>query len=873
MGPAAFCGRDVELEQLRCHLERALSGRGSVCFVTGEPGAGKSSLLAEFVARAQDARAELLTAAGRCNAYGGIGDPYLPFKDILRQLTGDVDQSVVSGQAASEGTSRLRAFMTFARQMLVENGPDLIDLFMPGGGLLTRIGGRAVGQLRARDRQDTRAHAMSKQLTPENVHEQYAQVLEAMSADRPLLLLVDDLHWADASTLSLLFHLARRLVNDPVLIVGAYRREEVRGSTAVAHPLFGIAAELQRLHGVIDVDLDGTNPRRFVDALLDQLSYGLDEEFRDALTRHTSGNALFIVELLRNLEQTGVLARDERARLVQRSQVTWGALPSQVAAVVESRLGRLTRGDRNILSAAAVQGEEFDADVVARVCGEARRTVVTLLSGVLAKEHHLVIPIGLREIGDATLATYRFRHNLVQDYLYSALDPVECSELHAGVGEAIEALHGTATAASAAVLARHYERAGLHSRALVWRLRSAEASALGCAPSQSIAEFEAALELQSRRGLPWPVGSPNRSTVIERLGEQLLLVGRYDDAAQRFRECLDDGSVTEGEARSRIWRKYAESHERANRYDDALAAIDRAQASLGPEPLECAETWWQLWIDAELGRSGIHYWRNDPVQMVASEQRLRTVVDRWGSPLQRSRCHYEFVRQALRRSRYRADAAMVANARLAIADLDPSAAGSHEGELWFGLGFANLWADALPEAREAMEQSLAIAHRVGSAMLKARCLTYLGLVHRRLGHDDEVARLNDQAREYVAQSGAANYAAMTAAQDAWLAWRRHDSSAALTHVDRAIATWAAKSPGFPVQWPGWWMRIALAAASRDKATVAAAMRALLAPTQARPPDDVEDALHRALASHDATDTAWWTDVLSAIERAEDRGLL
>ena len=248
--------------------------------MTGEPGAGKTTLLAEFVSRAQTAHPKLQTAIGKCNAYGGVGDASLPFKEILRRFTGDAGQGVVERRASSEGVSRLREFMQFARQTLIENGPDLIDLFVPGGGLVTKIGGKAMGRLRGNGRPRGGDRATMSDIKPENVLEQYTQVLEAISARRPLLLVVDDLHWADPGTLGLLFHLAQRLINDSLLIVGAYRREELLASNdGVVHPLLNVVAELQRQQGAIHVDLDGTNARGFVDALLYRAGHNLDGPF------------------------------------------------------------------------------------------------------------------------------------------------------------------------------------------------------------------------------------------------------------------------------------------------------------------------------------------------------------------------------------------------------------------------------------------------------------------------------------------------------------------------------------------------------------------------------------------------------------------
>ena len=322
-----------------------------------------------------------------------------------------------------------------------------------------------------------------------------------------------------------------------------------------------------------------------------------------------------------------------------------------------------------------------------------------------------------------------------------------------------------------------------------------------------------------------------------------------------------------------MWRWLAEANERANCYGEALNALDSAQAALGPEPSDGVDIWWHSWIEAELARSGIHYWRNDPVQMATSQQRLEQVVDQRGDPLQRGRFQFEIVRQSLRRNRYRADSAMISRARLAVAGLGEHSVRSDEAELLFGLGFAHFWADELEDAKAGMERALRMAHRLGSVMLKARCLTYLGLVHRRLGRDAEVARINDEVREFVARSGAANYAATTSAQDAWLAWRRHDSRTALSYVEQAISTWISASPGYPVQWPGWWVRVALAFESGDTDGSVGALRSIVAPTQSRPPDDLEDLLQSLVASYDANGSVPPGGVERAVDLARAHGFL
>ncbi|MFQ5343276.1 MAG: ATP-binding protein, partial [Anaerolineae bacterium] len=122
-----FVARERELAELHTFLDQALRGHGQVCFLTGEAGAGKTALVTEFARRAQAQRADLLVAVGECNAQTGIGDPYLPFRQVLGLLTGDVEARLAQGTITQENAGRLRAFLRVSGQALVDLGPDLID--------------------------------------------------------------------------------------------------------------------------------------------------------------------------------------------------------------------------------------------------------------------------------------------------------------------------------------------------------------------------------------------------------------------------------------------------------------------------------------------------------------------------------------------------------------------------------------------------------------------------------------------------------------------------------------------------------------------------------------------------------------------------
>ena len=148
-----FVSRHKELQQLDDRLELMLQGRGQVSFVTGEAGFGKTTLAAEFAQRAQQRNEEILVVIGDCNAQTGIGDPYLPFREVLAMLAGDIDDRVAQGMTTVENAGRLKSFLDVSKRAIVDLGPDLLDIFLPGFGVATRAGAFVVGEKDKRRRE------------------------------------------------------------------------------------------------------------------------------------------------------------------------------------------------------------------------------------------------------------------------------------------------------------------------------------------------------------------------------------------------------------------------------------------------------------------------------------------------------------------------------------------------------------------------------------------------------------------------------------------------------------------------------------------------------------------------------------------------
>jgi tetratricopeptide (TPR) repeat protein len=847
----AFVGRQAQLLELDRHLAAGLAGQTSVCLVTGEPGAGKSSLLAEFTRRAQQAHPQLLVAKGICDAYTGVGDPYLPFREILGELTGgDAPQSTSD---AIEPTTRMQGVMRFAANALAEHGPDLIDIFVPGGAIVTRLGASVVGRTawgrrrtEAAENKEARITAQSPTLKQDNIFEQYTQVLIALSNERPVLLIVDDLHWVDSGSVGLLFHLARRLADAPVLIVGAYRRAEVGGThDGGAHGLAGLVAELQRIHGDIEVRLDDNNGREFVEALADEQGAALDTEFREALARHSAGNALFAVELLRSLEDSGALQRDASGRLRQVAPPRWDLLPSKIIGVIETRIRRLNDGQRNLLSAACVQGEVFTADVLAPVVAAERRAVIKELSGPLQKEHELVTAIGLQETGGINMAAYRFRHNLVQDHLYRALDAIERAELHRDTGLALERLVGEDPAAAVRI-ASHFIRAEQWDKGIQYSVLAGESAARQLAPHEAIRHLEFALDSSQRKSQHLPAGLIDIARVSECLADQLLLLARLDDAAARYQQSLALSQLAGPVTRARLLRRLAFIQERLTKYPEALALLDEALTALGPAPTELPAPWWEEWIDIELGRSGVHYWRSDADAMAQVELRLRPEIERWGTPLQRGVFHAEIARRGLRRTRYQPDLLIRTAARAAAVSVAGRSLGSVEAECVFVHAFVEMWAGHHAAAATILESLLESVSRSGDVTQQFRSLTYLALAYRRLDDPAAVAALNERGRSFANIVGQESYAGMLLAQDAWVAWRRGDGARARELNASALDLWRERAARYPFQFPAFWLGAALGLEDGEPRRAASCALRSLETSQARPGEELENLLAAVL---------------------------
>ncbi len=498
-----FVARGGELASLRAALAAAAEGRGAALFVTGEPGSGKTALLAEFTRRALADDPQLVVLWGSCSAVTGRGDPFEPFRQALRMLTGEAEAPPAARASGSDSARRLWRRLPATVASLLDHGPDLVDRFVSGRSLLAfarRHGGVSGEQLRRLEELGQRADAPPTGPRPQGaLFAQLTAVLGELAYHRPLLLLLDDLQWIDPASIDLLFHLARGLGERRCLLLGAYREEDAaRPAPGEVRPLLDVVEELLARGGGGRIDLTGGAGRAFVDALLDLEPNDLGDGFRARLHGLTAGNPLFTVELLRGMQLRGDLRRDAEGRWTARPGLDWDALPARVEAVIARRIGHLSPPCAELLTAGSVEGEAFTAAVAAAVTDRPLADACDLLSREAGRQHRLVTATTWLDADGRPVAGYRFRHGLFQSFLHQRLDEVERARLHAQVARALLAAlpaDPECRAEAALVLARHFEAAGQLDEAIEHFAGAARHAARLSANGEAVAHLQTALRL------------------------------------------------------------------------------------------------------------------------------------------------------------------------------------------------------------------------------------------------------------------------------------------------------------------------------------------------------------------------------------------
>jgi ABC-type transport system substrate-binding protein/class 3 adenylate cyclase len=456
-------GREAELATVSAALERLADGIGTIVSITGEPGIGKSRLAAEAVT---PLGSRLRVLVGRSLSYTQ-GFSYWPIRDLLRDWL---------GASATTSEARIRFDLKAALHELYGAAGDERYPF------LANLLGLSEG--------DRLAAAEVRELSREVLHRRsldvVAELLCSLAADRPLLVVFEDLHWADEPTLQVVESLLELTEAEALGIMLLYRSERELPSWSV-----GEHARQRYPHRYVEVELRAL-PGDVTLALAQALADApLPEAVADLIAGRAGGNPLFVSEALRDLVERGAL---RRANGGWELAVDPGSLevPALVQGILQARLDRLDAAAREAVAVAAVIGRRFGMPLLERVLDPE-----TLL-GALTELQRLDLIVEERR---RPFPEYRFRHGLVQEAAYATLTDADRKALHARVGAALEGLVGDEQSpGTLALLARHFTAADDAARASEYLIRAGDAARAIYADREAIRHYRAAREFLARLG-------------------------------------------------------------------------------------------------------------------------------------------------------------------------------------------------------------------------------------------------------------------------------------------------------------------------------------------------------------------------------------
>ena len=470
-------GRDRELAELRKGLDAALSGRGGLFMIAGDPGVGKTALADEIGGEA--ARSGALVLWGR--AWEGGGAPsYWPWVRILRRLAAERDVSAAFGALGPEARSRLTRLM-----------PELAGP-APSGASAPEAGESEAARFQLFDA--------------------VTSLLRAASAQGPLVLVLDDLHGADHPSLLLLGFLAVHLRDSPILAIGTHREAEARLDGQLAATLGDINRHGRRL------PLRGLRERDVGEIVERVAGRRPPDGVVRAIHQATEGNPFFVDEVVRLLSAEG--------RLDSEAQVAGARIPDGIRETIRHRLDPLSEDARIVLATSAVIGREFRLDTLQRVCDLAPAALDAALSeavgfGVVAERR-------------SSIGAYVFSHGLVREALYDDIGPQRRSVLHRAVGAALEELYGADPEPHIAELAHHYfvaATAGDLEKAIDYCVRAGERALSEFAYEKASEHFERALQAY---GLQEGADAPRRCDLLLKLATAQNRAGNARAARETY---------------------------------------------------------------------------------------------------------------------------------------------------------------------------------------------------------------------------------------------------------------------------------------------------------------------------------------------------
>ncbi len=864
---SAFINRVKESRQLTHLLESASAGvRQQLVLVVGESGIGKSRLVAELGAEAQrcgipvvaSESRSAMTVRGQGEARSRASDTPLGALRPFLQL--------VAEQCHRSGSAYTRSVLGQRGQLL--NSIEPAFQYLPG--------------LEDLDPLPTLPAALAQR----RVFSFLAELLRVFSERSGMVLVLDDLQWADELTLSFLEYLATpEAPTMRLLVVATCRKEEQVPS-------------VDRLASRASVIAMGRLGAEEVHALVrDVLTTDeAADELAQLLAEQSEGNPYFVGEYLRTAVACRMLELGEEGAW-RLSTAKDGAgvstigqlpLPTVLRELLGLRLRDLQDQARAFLAAAAVLGRSFDPEVCRRVAELSEAEALEAERELMARQIVCRMPKG----------KLRFDHEKIREIQYTELPEELRRQLHEAAATTLEAAHsaprslGTRVETKAyeyAELGHHWSSAGFPERAADYLREAAEAARVVPAMREAARYYRRALEqlARSREVLAERARSGIASTkelagmsareaaIQESLGDVLERDGQHEAARDAYAAAglrRDDTPPTD---RARLLRKQALTWEVVHDHAAAISALDQAVAALEGEQEPTSTDWESEWLEIHVRRAVIYYFQGEIERMNEVIAPIEAIVQRCGDAKQRAMLFHLSSNAKNRGNRFIASDEVVDLARKAVRAIDDSDDVLERANLRFDLGFALLWRGLIDEARATLEYALELARATGDVLLICRCLVYLGVAQRRQGDHNALGPVVHEVLRVATAGGFNDYIACARAHAGWLDLRRGDLETARDHLRAAVTRWRdlAKSYPYPFQWLALLPYLEISLLDDDLSELRVLAAELLDAKQLQLPAPLEEALARILSTPEGQTTELRVQVAAALETARQSGYL
>jgi predicted ATPase/KaiC/GvpD/RAD55 family RecA-like ATPase len=498
----SLIGREHELKELDDFLQSAAKGNGLTVFLSGEAGAGKTRIVTTFL---QDANRKGTTILGG-GCLGNVNVPYFPFVQAFDTYFG-VNQE-------EEITEGIQQPQMQPSMNIPINSPVASNII----------------QWLSGPQPHTINEPMNPQVWRDRTFVAIAKTLHSISQSGPIILFLEDVHWADSATLGLLHYLSKVISNERILILATYRSEELTvDKEGRPHPLIESLQLMKRENVIREIPLKRLDAQEVNEIAESMIQGKIDATIAARIAQESQGNPLFVVETLKMLKERGALIFQDNTWQLGTQQI---GIPSKIKEIILSRLAPLKLSERRILDAASVIGDIFDIELLASVLKQDSLDILENLN-TIAQSTGLV---------NSKQDTYAFDHSKSRETLYEEIPSPLKKGYHARIAEKLEASNNNGRKRNSEI-AYHYSQAGNNEKALVYSMEAGKDALARFSNTEAVSYFKIVLNIVG----DLPQYSNEKLAALEALGDAYCANSMFEEATKTYQNLasLATGATTQ----------------------------------------------------------------------------------------------------------------------------------------------------------------------------------------------------------------------------------------------------------------------------------------------------------------------------------------